>query len=442
MEKTQLYGKMVAQKKRSLYTHGPNDLMEITVMTHGAELLAPAGNLEKLKTVLRYGADAAYLGGKAFNLRAGSSNFSMDALKEGVDFAHSLGKRVYVTLNIIAHNRDVKGLPNFVKFLEEIGVDAVIVADIGIMSLVRENSNLPIHVSTQASTANWMTAKTFHQMGAKRVVLARELGLDEIKSIKDKVPELELEVFVHGAMCMTYSGRCSMSSYMTQRDSNHGMCSNSCRWKYALVEEKRPGVYYPVYEDETGNYMYNSKDLCTIDFMDKIIDAGVSGLKIEGRNRGILYGATTTNVYRAALDRYKSGSFAVDQTWIDELETYRHRGYTTGFFFGKLDRHAQRLDGKSDENYVLAGVVKDVIGPGHYLITARNKFITGQELEAVRPGVTSKIKFQAVAINSPTNNAPVPDTKPGYDYLITIDAPLDVGDLLRVKSQEHDLEEN
>jgi putative protease len=287
-----------------------------------------------------------------------------------------------------------------------------------------------------------MTAKTFHQMGAKRVVLARELGLDEIKAIKDKVPELELEVFVHGAMCMTYSGRCTMSSYMTQRDSNHGMCANSCRWKYALVEEKRPGVYYPVYEDETGNYMYNSKDLCTIDFLDKIIEAGVSGLKIEGRNRGILYGATTTNVYRAAVDQYKTGQFTVDPNWIEELETYRHRGYTTGFFFGKLDRHAQRLDGKSDENHVLAGVVKDVISPGHYLVTARNKFVSGQEIEAVRPGVTTKIKVQALDLANPTNNQAQPDTKPGYDYLMTLDTPLEVGDLLRVKSPEHDLEEN
>lgn len=411
-------------------------------MRADVELLAPAGNLEKLKTVLRYGADAAYLGGKAFNLRAGSSNFSMDSLREGVAYAHELGKRVYVTLNIIAHNRDVKGLPNFIKFLEEVKVDAVIVADIGIMSLVREHSSLPIHVSTQASTANWMTAKAFKDMGAKRVVLARELGLDEIKSIKDKVPELELEVFVHGAMCMTYSGRCTMSSYMTQRDSNHGMCANSCRWKYALVEEKRPGVYYPVYEDDTGNYLYNSKDLCTIDFLDKIIEAGVSGLKIEGRNRGILYGATTVNAYRAALDSYLDGDFKVTDDCINELETYRHRGYTTGFFFGKLDRHAQRLDGKSDENYVLAGVVKDVIGPGHYLITARNKFLAEQELEAVRPRVLSKTRIKAINLTNPQNNSLSPDTKPGYDYLVTLDAPLQAGDLLRVRSLEHDLEEN
>lgn len=411
-------------------------------MTQKVELLAPAGNLEKLKTVLRYGADAAFLGGKAFNLRAGSANFSMDSLREGVTYAHSLGKKVYVTLNIIAHNRDVKALPNFIKFLDEVKVDAVIVADIGIMAMVRELSSLPIHVSTQASTANWMTAKAFYDMGAKRVVLARELGLDEIKVIKDKVPDLELEVFVHGAMCMTYSGRCTMSSYMTQRDSNHGMCANSCRWKYALVEEKRPGVYYPVVEDETGSYMYNSKDLCTIDFLDKIIEAGVSGLKIEGRNRGVLYGATTTNVYRAALDSYVAGQFAVQDDWINELETYRHRGYTTGFFHGKLDRHAQRLDGKSDENYVLAGVVQDVIGPGHYLITARNKVTIGQEIEAVRPGILTKTRIQALNFANPKNNFGMNDTKPGEEILMTLDAPLEVGDLLRIRSNDHDLDDN
>ncbi len=411
-------------------------------MSHNVELLAPAGNLEKLKTVLRYGADAVFLGGKAFNLRAGSANFSMDSLREGVAYAHSLGKKVYVTLNIIAHNRDVKALPNFIKFLDEVNVDAVIVADIGIMAMVREFSSLPIHVSTQASTANWMTAKAFHDMGAKRVVLARELGLDEIKAIKDKVPDLELEVFVHGAMCMTYSGRCTMSSYMTQRDSNHGMCANSCRWKYALVEEKRPGVYYPVVEDETGSYLYNSKDLCTIDFLDKVIEAGVSGLKIEGRNRGLLYGATTTNVYRAALDSYKAGHFAVQDDWMNELETYRHRGYTTGFFHGKLDRHAQRLDGKSDENYVLAGVVKDVIGPGHYLVAARNKVIEGQEIEAVRPGIAAKTRIQALNFANPSNNVGMPDTKPGNDIFMTLDTPLEIGDLLRIRSNDHDLDDN
>ena len=419
-------------------------MQEKTIKT--AELLAPAGNIEKLKAVLAYGADAAYLGGKAFNLRAGSSNFSMDGIHDAVAFAHGLGKKVYVALNIIAHNRDIKALPNFVKFLESAGVDAVIVADIGIMGLVQEHSSLPIHVSTQASTASWMTAKQFKAMGAKRVVLARELSLDEIKQIKDKVPDLELEVFVHGAMCMTYSGRCTMSSYMTERDSNHGMCANSCRWKYALVEEKRPGVYYPVYEDETGNYMYNSKDLCTIDFLDKIVDAGVSGLKIEGRNRGVLYGATTTRIYRQALDLIQSGEpYAINDHWISELDKYRHRGYTTGFFHGKLDRFAQRLDGKSDENFVLAGVVdssaSETTTLGRYAITARNKVTVGQELESVRPNKPNG-RFLLTGLFDLKNQCEATDTKPGFKYIADIDSELDPGDLLRVRSEHHDLDEN
>lgn len=406
------------------------------------ELLAPAGNMEKLKTVLRYGADAVYMGGKAFNLRAGSSNFSKDDLREAVEYAHALGKRVYVTLNIIAHNRDVKGLPSFIQHLEAIGVDAVIVADIGVMGLVREHSQLKIHVSTQASTANWATAKQFHQLGAKRVILARELSLDEIKAIKDKVPDLELEVFVHGAMCMTYSGRCSMSSYMTQRDSNHGMCANSCRWKYALVEEKRPGVYFPVYEDDTGNYLYNSKDLCTIEFLDKIIAAGVCSLKIEGRNRGVLYGATTTKAYREAADLALSGEpFQMRSEWTDELDSCRHRDYTSGFFHGKLDRNSQWLDGRVVRNYVLAGVVKEVLAPGKYLITARNKFSVGEELETLRPGAVSQ-RCAATALYEQKTDSEVDFTKPNFDYVVQADTPLAPFDLLRVKSTEFDRDEN
>jgi putative protease len=406
------------------------------------ELLSPAGNMEKLKTVLRYGADAVYMGGKAFNLRAGSSNFSLDDLREGVEYTHSMGKKVYVTLNIIAHNRDIKALPNFIKNLEQMGVDAVIVADIGIMALVQENSNLPIHVSTQASTANWATAKQFHRLGAKRVILARELSLDEIKGIKDKVPDLELEVFVHGAMCMTYSGRCTMSSYMSSRDSNHGMCSNSCRWKYALVEEKRPGQYFPVYEDETGNYLYNSKDLCTVDFLDKIVDAGVTSLKIEGRNRGILYGATTTKVYRQARDLVVSGQpFSASQEWIDELDSCRHRDYSPGFFHGKLDKNSQWLDGRLVRNYILAGVVDEVLSPGKYEITARNKFSLGEELETVCQDRPSQ-KFVASELFDHAAGENRNNTRPSFKFKMVADVPLAVGDLIRVRSTEFDGEEN
>lgn len=413
-------------------------------MTHTVELLAPAGNFEKLKTVLLYGADAVYLGGKAFNLRAGSSNFSMESLEQAVTYTHSKGKRVYVTLNIIAHNRDLKGLPKFIQFLQQIGVDAVIAADIGVMGLVQEHSDLPIHVSTQASTANWQTARQFHKLGAKRVVLARELSLDEIKAIKDKVPELELEVFVHGAMCMTYSGRCNMSSYMSQRDSNHGMCANSCRWKYAVVEEKRPGVYYPVYEDETGSYMYNSKDLCTIEFLDKIVAAGVSGLKIEGRNRGIFYGGATTKVYREALDEVISGQssghpYSMKPEWLQTLKSYNHRGYTSGFFLGKLDRDSERMDGKIDENYVLAGVVHDEIEEGVYKITARNKFLAGSNIEVLTlHGQNLSFKVEEL-LNEKGRLEEA--AKPGFPYTLKASIKLDQNTILTVASPELDAEE-
>ena len=262
-----------------------------------AELLAPAGDMEKLKTVFHYGADAVYLGGKAFNLRAQSHNFSKESLKDAVNYAHAIGKKVYVTLNIIAHEKEIKALPGFVRYLEEIGVDAVIVADLGVLDVVAEESNLPIHISTQASTTNWRSIKMWKKLGAKRVVLARECTISEIKKIKDQVPEMEIEVFVHGAMCMAYSGRCMISQYMTERDGNRGACANACRWKYSVVEEKRPGEHYPVYEDDTGSYLYNSKDLCTIDFIDQLLDAGVDGLKIEGRMKTIFYAASATWKY-------------------------------------------------------------------------------------------------------------------------------------------------
>ncbi len=252
-----------------------------------AELLAPAGNMEKLKMAFHYGADAVFLGGKMFNLRAGSHNFTDEELKEAVEYAHSMGKRVYVTLNIIPHNNELELLPDYVKYLEEIKVDGVIVADLGVFQVVRENTDLNISVSTQASNTNWRSVKMWKDLGAKRVVLAREISLDNIAEIRAKVPDIELEVFVHGAMCMSISGRCLLSNYMTGRDANRGDCAQSCRWKYNLVEETRPNEYMPVYEDERGTYIFNSKDLCTIDIIDKILDLGVDSLKIEGRMKGI-----------------------------------------------------------------------------------------------------------------------------------------------------------
>jgi U32 family peptidase len=348
------------------------------------ELLSPAGDMEKLRTVIHYGADAVYLGGKAFNLRAASNNFSRDELSEAVEYAHQFGKRVYVTLNILAHNKEIAALPQFVKHLESIGVDGVIVADLGVFSVVRENSSLPIHISTQASSTNWQTVKMWQTMGAKRVVLARECTLKEIKEIRDRVPDIELEVFVHGAMCMAYSGRCMISQYMTERDGNRGACANACRWKYSVMEETRPGEYFPVYEDETGSYLYNSKDLCTIEFIEQILAAGVNGLKIEGRMKTVFYGGSVTRVYRDALDSYLSGSYQYQPEWLESLKCVSNRGYTSGFFLGKLDKNSQNFEGGYERTKEFVGTVLEILPEGKVLLDIRGRRIqSGELLEVV-----------------------------------------------------------
>ncbi|MGB0404697.1 MAG: peptidase U32 family protein, partial [Fusobacterium sp.] len=285
------------------------------------ELLAPAGNYEKMEMAFHYGADAVFLGGKIFNLRAGSHNFSDEELEKTANYAHSLGKKVYVTLNIIPHNEDLDILPEYVRFLDKIGVDGVIVADLGVFQIVKENSNIPISVSTQASNTNWRSVKIWKDMGAKRVVLAREISLENIKEIRAKVSDIELEVFIHGAMCMSISGRCLLSNYLTGRDANRGDCAQPCRWRYSLMEEKRPGQYMPVFEDEHGTFIFSSKDLCTIDMIDQILDAGVDSLKIEGRMKGIYYVANVVKAYREAVDKYYAGEFAFDEKWLRELES-------------------------------------------------------------------------------------------------------------------------
>ena len=338
-----------------------------------------------MQVSFHYGADAVYIGGKAFNLRAKSANFANAEIEEALAYAHGMGRKLYVALNILAHNREIKALPKFVRFLDQLGVDAVIVADLGILDLVREESNLPIHISTQASSTNWRSVKMYQKLGAKRIVLAREVSIDEIKSIKDHAPDVELEVFVHGAMCMTYSGRCNLSRYFSARDGNRGVCTNSCRWKYHLVEEKRPGEYMPVYEDDTGTYIYNSKDLCTIDFIDQLLDAGVDGLKIEGRMKSHLYCATTTKVYREALDSYLDGKYSYNPEWRTELERIHHRGYTSGFYHGKLDSQSEQLEGKTHCQHRFAGIVKERLDEDSYLVEIREKFDPQATLELLKP---------------------------------------------------------
>ena len=362
-----------------------------------AELLAPAGNMEKLKMAFHYGADAVFLGGKMFNLRAGSTNFSDEELQEAVDYAHARNKRVYVTLNIIAHNKELEILPEYVKTLEKIGVDAVIVADMGVFQVVKENSNLPISVSTQASNTNWRSVKMWKELGAKRVVMAREVSLEELAEIRIKVPNIEIEAFVHGAMCIAISGRCLLSNYMTGRDANRGDCAQACRWKYKLVEEKRPDEYFPIYEDEHGTHIFNSKDLCSIEFIDKVLDAGIDSLKIEGRMKGIYYVANAVKTYREALDSYYSGDYKYNHEWLTELQTISHRLYTEGFYEGRPDEKGQNYNDRNSYSQTHKLVAK-VIGhedDGATILEIRNRLAITDEIELIKPiGPPKKINIE------------------------------------------------
>ena len=362
-----------------------------------AELLAPAGNMEKLKMAFHYGADAVFLGGKMFNLRAGSTNFSDEELQEAVDYAHARNKRVYVTLNIIAHNKELEILPEYVKTLEKIGVDAVIVADMGVFQVVKENSNLPISVSTQASNTNWRSVKMWKELGAKRVVMAREVSLEELAEIRIKVPDIEIEAFVHGAMCIAISGRCLLSNYMTGRDANRGDCAQACRWKYKLVEEKRPDEYFPIYEDEHGTHIFNSKDLCSIEFIDKVLDAGIDSLKIKGRMKGIYYVANGVKTYREALDSYYSGDYKYNHEWLTELQTISHRLYTEGFYEGRPDEKGQNYNDRNSYSQTHKLVAK-VIGhedDGATILEIRNRLAITDEIELIKPiGPPKKINIE------------------------------------------------
>lgn len=301
------------------------------------ELLAPAGDLSRMKTAFMYGADACYIGGIEFGLRKAATNFTRDDLKEAVEFANKNNKKIYVTLNIIPHEGDFEGMVDYIKFLDEIGVHAVIVSDPGVFSLVKENSNLQIHISTQGSVTNSNTINFWHKMGASRVVLARELSLEEISTIRKNIAhEMELEAFCHGAMCMSYSGRCLMSSYMTGRDPNKGDCAHPCRYKYYLMEEKRPGEYFPIEETEGGTYIMNSKDMKTISFVEKLIEAGITSLKIEGRVKSAYYIATVVRAYRRAIDSYLKDpeNYKFDESLDKEVISSSHRPFTSGFYFG------------------------------------------------------------------------------------------------------------
>jgi U32 family peptidase len=352
------------------------------------ELLAPAGTMEKLQMALAYGADAAYLGGAQFGLRAFGGNFTNEEIRAAVNLAHGVGKKIYVTVNVFPHNDDLVSLPDYLRFLADVEVDAVLVADLGVFMLAREVApQLPVHISTQANNVNWRTVRAWQELGAERVVLARELSREEIREIR-RHTDVELELFVHGAMCISYSGRCLLSSYFTGRDANRGGCAQSCRWKYALVEESRPGECYPIEEDARGTYIMNSKDLCLLPYLDEVVDSGIDSLKIEGRMKSVHYVASVVKAYRMALDACLTDtSYKVREEWLTELEKVSHRSYTTGFFFGKTTE-ADQIYGSSsyEQTSDFVGLVRAYDEKTKIAaVEQRNNMKLGQEIEIFQP---------------------------------------------------------
>lgn len=357
-------------------------------MNNKVELLAPAGDLEKLKMAIIYGADAVYLGGERFGLRAAAKNFTIEQIKEGVEFAHERGKRVFVTINMIPHNDDFVGFEEYLKELESVNVDAFILSDPGVLDVVKEvTPNMEIHLSTQANNTNYRSAKFWEKQGVKRIVVARELSLREIRQIKDNIKEeTEIEAFVHGAMCMSYSGRCLISNYMTGKNANQGECKHPCRWKYYLVEEQRPGEYYPVYEDERGTFFFNSKDLCMIDEIPALLDAGITSLKIEGRMKSAYYVATVIRAYRMAIDSYLNDptNYKFDENHLKELKKVSHRDFTKGFYYQKPDDSAHHYGSSSYlRGYDFISLCKEELEDDYVLLEQRNKFFKGEELEVM-----------------------------------------------------------
>lgn len=355
------------------------------------ELLAPAGDFEKLKTALHFGADAVYFAGKKYGLRAFGTNFENDDLKKTVEYVHSFGKKAYVTINVYARDKDFDGLEDYLKELENAKVDAVLVSDMGVLNFVKNHSNLNIHISTQANTTNKYAVEAYKNMGASRVVLARELNLDEIASIHKHNPDVELEAFVHGAMCISYSGRCLLSNYLTGRDSNHGECVQACRWKYFVTEESRPDDKLEIKEDEHGTYIFNSKDMCLIEYLDKVADAGVVSFKVEGRMKSPYYVATVINAYRRAIDQLyfskkNNQPYTVPAELLGELNKASHRKYTTGFMInnGEIKQNLESAS-QTQESKFMAIVLE--VKDDKILVEQRNKFATHDELEVLSPSL-------------------------------------------------------
>ena len=381
------------------------------------ELLAPAGDIEKLKIAVLYGADAVYFGGETFSLRAGAGNMTLEEMKEGIDFAHSRGVKCYLALNIFAHNEDIEPLQDYLKAIKDFEIDAFIVSDPGIVALVQEIiPQAEIHLSTQANMTNYRTAKFWYNMGVKRIVLARELTFKEIRELRDNTPDdLEFEAFVHGAMCISYSGRCLLSNFMIERDANRGMCAHPCRWKYALVEEQRPGQYYPVEEDERGTYILNSRDLCMIEFIPQLAESGIASIKIEGRMKSVFYVATIVSAYRKALDAYYADpeNYLFKEEWMRELKKVSHREFTTGFYFDKPTNRDQNYQTSAyTRDYTFTGMVKSYDPEtGYAIVEQRNKMVIGDEIEVFGPGTDFFVQQLTEMYNEegePIESAPHP----------------------------------
>lgn len=409
-------------------------------MRREIELLIPASSLEVLKTAVIYGADAVYIGGEMFGLRAKAKNFSHDDMKEGIAYAHARGVKVFITANISAHNYDIDGVYEYFHELKELQPDAVIVSDAGIFAIAKEIiPEIDIHISTQANSTNYKTYQFWYNLGAKRVVAARELSLEELKEIRANIPEdMEIEAFIHGAMCMSYSGRCLLSNYMTGRDANRGACTHPCRWKYALVEENRPGEYMPVYENERGTYIFNSKDLNMIEFVPELVEAGVDSFKIEGRMKTALYVATVARTYRKAIDDYLQSEELYKQNldyYRSEISKCTYRQFTTGFYFGKTDENSQIYDSNTYvKEYTYIGCIEGKNEKGLYQLEQRNKFSIGETIEVMVPdGRNLEVVVKQIfdEDGNAMENAPHPKQKLFVDF----GTELEVGWILRRKEE-------
>ena len=400
------------------------------------ELLLPGGSLDVLKVAVLYGADAVYIGGESFGLRAKAKNFSRAEMEEGIAFAHEHGAKVYVTANIFAHDADLDGAAAYFRELSEIRPDAVLVADPGMFMLAKRNApDLELHISTQANNTNYETCLFWHGLGAKRIVTARELSLREIKDIRAHIPdELEIESFVHGAMCISYSGRCLLSSYLAGRDANRGLCTHPCRWKYAVMEETRPGEYMPIEENERGTFIFNSKDLCMIEHLPDLYEAGIDSFKIEGRMKTALYVATAARTYRLAMDAYERDPKEYEERlpWFrEQIADCTYRKFTTGFFYGRPDQEDQIYDNNTYvNNYTFLGIVREIDGNGDAVTEQKNKFCVGDTIEIMKPdgrNVITKVLALHDGEGQPMDSAP----HPKQELHIRLEAEAEPWDILR-----------